>query len=65
MLLALADEIPSHTTAATAARIDDLEMERILVAPVDEALVADRGGTARSISTRLSGGRSRTPQTMQ
>ena len=29
----------------TGARIDDLEMERIFVAPVDEALVADRGGT--------------------
>ena len=29
----------------TGARIDDLEMERIFVAPVDEALVADRGRT--------------------
>ena len=30
-----------------APRIDDLEMERIFVAPVDEALVADRGGTGQ------------------
>ena len=41
-LPALADEIPSHTTAATLRSPDDLEEERVLVSPVHAAAIADR-----------------------